>query len=125
LYGANQGCSLGLDVSVSRPVFEMSRLVNFVGTSRLGHVSDLKLNVLVSSQSATNMKVSSRSRLGHEGLVYSEHCAKCLVSVSDMKVSFTVNIVLNCLTTFASFLQRFNQLSSLTLNLGLFALFVQ
>ena len=52
-----QGCSLGLDVS--RPVFETSRsrLVNFVGTSRLGY----KVKCL---------------GLGHEGLVYSEHYAE-------------------------------------------------
>jgi len=32
-----QGCNLGFDVSVWRPVFKMSRscLINFVGTSRL------------------------------------------------------------------------------------------
>ena len=46
--------------TVSRPVFETSRshLVNFVGTSSFGLVSDIK----------------SRSRigLGHEGLDYSE-----------------------------------------------------
>jgi len=65
-----QGCSLGLDVSVSRPFFEMSRsrLVNFIGTSHLG----FKVKCL---------------GLGHEGLVYSEHCAKCLVSASDIRCS--------------------------------------
>ena len=68
---------LGLE-TVSRPVFETSRsrLVNFVGTSRLGLVSDIKSNV----------------------------------SVSDMEVSFTVNIMLN----FQRLPQvSYNQLSSL------------
>ena len=93
-YQFYQGCSLDLDVLVSTPVFEMSRsrLVDFVGRSRLG---------------------------------FKVECIG-LVSVSGMKVSFAVNIVLNYSTTFASFLQRFNQLSSLTLNLFiLFTLVVQ
>ena len=44
-----------VSVSVSRPDFEMSRsrLVNFVGTSRLGLVSNIKSNVSVSSRSRT------------------------------------------------------------------------
>ena len=72
----NQGCSLGLDVSVSRRSRDLFlkclSLVNFVGTFYLGLVLDKKSNVSVSE-----MKVS----------LYSEHYAKF------------------CLTVFASFLQ--------------------
>jgi hypothetical protein len=67
-----QGCSLGLDVSVSRRSRDLF----------------LKCLGLVSSRKFCR-NVSSRSRLGYK--------VKCLglVSVSDMKVSFTVNIMLN------------------------------
>ena len=53
--GTDQGCGFSLDVSVSRPVFGMSRsrLISFKGTPRRSLVSDIKSNVSVSSRSRT------------------------------------------------------------------------
>ena len=73
LYLRWQGCSLGLDVSVSRRSFQTSR-------SRLDLVERGKVSVSISSRTENHM---SRSRLGlvPEGLVYKPICtAFCFIA---------------------------------------------
>jgi len=66
-----QGCSLGLEVSVSRPIFQRSQ-----SRLGLGNLGGSRSRLGLKTKRLGLVSVSSRSRLG-------------LVSVSKLKVSFT------------------------------------